>query len=441
MSRLSAPAVAALALLVVLSGCSVGPWPSTPTEATDAPVDSTGAAGTPTPQPATPSETPTPTAEPDDPNGTVTVERRSLPVNATRIFQRVESMLDADATPPTVVVITSPTPDARDRDEFERRAGLAVPDSVKEEFDGADPVLGTGGAELVQIAFPHGGVDDVPEETIELTLVHEFVHTVQLQRGVDEQMEAAGLPEHVQSALLEGGAVYVEQQYAERYDVRRPDGGEPLAVRERDYESAPVYDRNWRGQYHYAGRYFDRTVDDPAETWAVYEDPPATMEQVVRPNVTEPPRPLVVDVDAPSREVDRRGRYGELFVRTVLETELTEADAATAARGWGNDTLVTASHEKTDGHVWILRWDGEAAAGEFRTALRRYADARTDDTDLTFQAVRAAPEVVALVAGPDDFVAATTVVGTNDTVSVRVDEPAGGSAVQRRVLRAELGLV
>lgn len=431
MGRPPALLVGTVALLVVLSGCSFGPLASDDATPTPEPTQSTS----PTPEPATP-ESPTPTSEPStstetatpeptDANGTVRVERHPLPVDATRIFQRVESMLGANATPPTVVVITSPTPATRDRDPFERRVGLAVPESAKEGFDDADPVLGTGGSELVQIAFPHGDVGDVPEETIELTLVHEFVHTVQLQRGVDEQLDEAGLPEHVQSALVEGGAVYVEQQYAERYDVRKSGGRTPLADRRRDYETASVYDRHWRGRYYFAGRYFDRAVDDPAELWGVYEDPATTMERMIHPDVTEPPRPLNVTVDAPSREVDRRGRYGELFVRTVLETELPRADAASAARGWGNDTLVTVPRDGEDGYVWMLRWDDAGEADEFQAALQEYANARANETDHTFRVVRPSPEVVGLITGSDGFVTATAVEGTNETASVDVDDPAG----------------
>lgn len=418
----------AVAALLVLAGCSGDPSP-TATE-TDGQPTATGATpptDTTRPSPTSTSRTETPTSNSEPPTSrtetpirdvdddeTVPVEGDRFPVNATRVFGRVETLLGVDAREPTVRLHTDPTSDPVPLSAFERQVGLTRNGSVE-----SWPVSGAGRTDAVALLF-HDDVENASPALVELILVHEMVHTVQYQRGGGDLPlpgEPADYPARVVQALREGGAVYVTDVYARRYGIRYPGGRTPVAERAHRYRTRPAWVLDSTGSYYFGARYFDRRLDSPADIWTVYADPPTTMEQVVHGRSAGPARPLSVTVDAPAGTVRRQGRQGETDVRAVLRSGLSRETAAAAAAGWGNDALVRIDTADSTGFAWVLRWDDRAEADELEAGLETLVDRAATPGDL--EVVRVAPETVVLLAGAAAFVDATTVTGTNESATVR----------------------
>lgn len=380
---------------------------ATPSESSEPNTTGTGAAGV------------DGTATPSDRSGTVSVKNGELPLNATLVFRRVERLLGVDADTPEEVRLRTPatirfTPSEQ---PFERRMGLEAPGD--ESFRG--DVGGRAFDDAVVLTLWNTTVEEAPRGELELVLVHEFVHVVQLQREARRDREfGAGLPRQVQRSLVEGGAVYVTDVYAREYGVTYGDGRTPIDHRAKDYRERPPTSVAGTGPYYFGGRYFDRRLDDPADLWAAYEDPPETMAEVIHGPGIDPTAPLSVDVDAPDREYERRGTLGEGVLRAMFRSELDGDVAATAAAGWSNDTLVRFEGDRLD-FAWVLRWTDADEADAFENAMAELADRRSEDVYGGFETVRVAPETVVVLTGTDPFLGNATASGTNGTVTVTVD--------------------
>lgn len=436
-----------LALVVVLSGCTgaftaerpVEQSPSTPTAdgtpaattapaTTDAPTGTTnGASGTPTATPTPRPPTPTPREA-----GKVRVSGLPLSFDEEQVYRDVvalhgQSYESAPGVDLRVKETPSParTSQVWDASEFmllwgfdpsalgnTSIAGLAIGDRV---FLYAEPVPSTSGRMSV--------------------LAHEYTHVLQhdadaftrTRRGV---RRGEGSTSRVYIGVVEGTATYVQRRYVARHlevEPRNRTWATYSANRSRfgTYAVAP---------YYFGERYVDQRIDSAANVSSVYERPPTTTEQLIHgygPR-EEPARPLEVDADGEGDwfGFDKRVR-GELFVRLVLEGELSRERAAEAAAGWGADRVVTFEDTETEtvGHAWVLRWDSPAESEEFVAAMTDYLDARGEsagdrwvDGDTTFDLRRVDDETVVVVAGPDRFVDATSVAGGDGEVTVAVAE-------------------
>lgn len=419
MSRRSTVLPLVLALMLVVSGCSFGPSQPTPSPTPDesAPPSSPTATPTDAPTPDTPEPTDAPTATPDpeDLSGPVKVENGELPVNATKVFRRVEDLLGVDVEQPVVRINPDGTMRIGDPSPFERRMGMDPPD----EYQGESwPVVGAANHEDVVLRFYGTTVENASKREVELMLVHEFVHVVQHQRGKVK----ADVPSRVGDSLIEGGAVYVANAYARQYGVRYFDGRKPLERRAHLYRTQQPWGVLYGGRNYFGARYLDRRLDSPSELWSVYEDPPSTMEQIIHGPGVEAAKPLAVSLDAPGWERERRGVQGENAIRAILQTEIEREDAAAAAAGWGNDTLVRFERDDESGFAWVLRWDDADEAGEFEATLREHVDRRREAVNGSFEVVRVAPQTVVLLTGSTAFVEAASVSGTDGNVTIAVDE-------------------
>jgi hypothetical protein len=104
---------------------------------------------------------------------------------------------------------------------------------------------------------------------------------------------------------------------------------------------------------------------------------PRSMEQVLHPEkyldrVDEPIDVSLVGMSA--ADVESEGRIGELFVRTLLESTLPEAEGIEAAAGWGGDRYALWADDEGHYHlIWRTVWDTDRDAGEFFDALVRFA--------------------------------------------------------------------
>lgn len=268
-------------------------------------------------------------------------------------------------------------------------------------------------------------------------LAHEYTHVLQHHTDAFRQVKSGvragdGNTRRVYLAVTEGSATYVERRYADVHlNVSRERRSWAGFTRNRSrfgtYVVAP---------YFFGPRYVGQRIDSVEELSAVYERPPRTTEQVIHgydPD-EEPARPLTIRTEESAStgwHLDDERVRGELFVRLALAGELERERAAAAAAGWGSDRVLSYATTGSDerAHAWVLRWDDTSEADEFAAAIGDYLDARADrasdrwvDGETVFDLRWAGEETVVVLAGPDRFVDDVTVTGSNDAVSVSVDE-------------------
>ncbi|UPV75327.1 hypothetical protein M0R89_04490 [Halorussus limi] len=396
----------ALAALLVVAGCSA-----------------------PTTQGPTPNdralETRTPTSGPN-----------ALPVNESRIFDRVTGLMETDAARPSLRTVPA------------TEVGV---DYVGQLDPSYRLLLGAEGSEnrtpqayydreanRVTVVL-HDGVPagETTETGLAVVLAHEYGHAVQfsdpsLRESLTGPSDHSTDGRRTYRALVEGGAVFVADEYADRYRPSADATGEMA----REYRNESATGRFVRGPYWFGGRYFDRRLDSPANLSRVYRTPPNTTEQVIHGYAprAEPPARLRVSVEkSDDFGVGNEDTAGELFVRDLLGARLTESRAAAAAAGWGNDRLVTlwnydANESGQRNFVWALRWDDERNATQFSRAFADYADARGERlgdrrwrmADEQFRLVRASDRSVVLVVGAPETVRKVRATADGGNVSVSV---------------------
>jgi len=118
---------------------------------------------------------------------------------------------------------------------------------------------------------------------------------------------------------------------------------------------------------------------------ALYDDPPASTEQVLHPEKLAGPRDAPVDVRLPGlrsrlpwgwrlREEDVLGELGMRIYFGIWKDGHGEGPApAAAAPGWGGDRYYYFTDRRMDRHllVWKTVWDSEEDATEFAAAYRK----------------------------------------------------------------------
>ncbi len=106
-----------------------------------------------------------------------------------------------------------------------------------------------------------------------------------------------------------------------------------------------------------------------------YRDPPATTEQVIHPEkylIKEKPSGVeALPLSIPGWQKERTDRLGEHFIRVMLQTWLSEPEAARAARGWGDDSLTYYEFQDDYLFAWQIAWDSEEDAVQFHDAFLR----------------------------------------------------------------------
>ena len=271
--------------------------------------------------------------------------------------------------------------------------------------------------------------------TAESTLAHESVHVVQFRTGAFENLggTAAAPPGSTASrllraAIIEGAATYVQGAYVRRY---APEASPPTeSLRTRAANGSPSA-RLGVAPYLAGARYVAARASDPGEVRGVYADPPRTAEELLhdRPPGSEPLAALTVR-DAPGDGWTSDGgatdTYGELFVRTLLETSVDEPTAADAAHGWDNDVrrrfVAAGGGGATDaGYAWAIRFEDAANATAFAAAFETWRAGRPANAS-TVRLVRAAPDTAVVLLGDERFVTRATASGSGETVTVRVNE-------------------
>lgn len=433
---------AVVAFLVILAGCSglpgVGPGPQQGESPSPGGPQHPGTASTASPSTG-PASDPT-HATVDAPP--VNVTGGELSVDPGRVFALTGRVLGTNQTTYPDVVVLPPgevpavgEPPSR----FFRRLGLTrTPGDVEAGAYVRGP----------ETVYVSERLSTRPV-ALEYTLAHEYTHVVQHETGVYEDLLRGRFSTDamaVRTAVLEGAAVYAADTYWRRY-IRR--NGRPTDDVRQAYRRSTGVTWYEVAKYRFGYRYVEARTDSPVGLPSVYAAPPRTTEAVIHtlPADTEAPVELSVNVSGESRDwflLPSRTRMGELFVRAVLRTELSETAAAGGADGWGNDVRLAFSGENTTrrGYVWVLRWDDRKNATAFGEAFGTYLDGRARrDGDLwrngstAYRLERIDRRTHAVFVGGTGFVGnATANVTAGGTVRVRPPQPStsGMANVMRR---------
>lgn len=337
-----------------------------------------------------------------------------LPVDEDRIFQQVRSLLDVKLhVPQATVKNTTRVKSYYEFPRYSRLLGITYPDSISVE---RDVIASTQNGRAISMGLD----ENASEELIARTLAHEYVHISQYQNGIiGGEVESPTLPLTdrremdgflTRRAILEGTATYTADIYAERYLSE----DSPTTVRsEENYSALPAWLRWSHAPYVFGNRYVHSRIDSPRNVTAIYENPPQTTEQILHPGSADEPVELNPNTVINTSEVNVTDSYrmGELYTRLVLSTELDYKRAASAASGWGNDSLLTLERDGNERYAWVLRWDDEANATQFETALRDYLNSTAQQrgsfwqsSSAHFSVERADNRTVVLYFGSDQFI-------------------------------------
>jgi len=423
----------ALAVVLVLAGCGAGPGSSnataqspaatatvsaTATPATDAPA--TAGTATETPGTATSTATGTPT---DEQAYEIEVRNGTLPVDASRTFARVQSLLGTDVRPRPVEIRNL----SEWRGTLPRIGASPLNRALGFENVSVDWDESTGVTRPSGYVYVHPGNGSAAE--VERVLAHEFVHTTQFRGSMLPWLDRLDQPRltvdliKTRAALVEGGAVYAADAYTDRYlDVQN----NSAYVRDLYQTRTPTH-RSALSHYLFGYRYVDSRIDSPTNLSTVYESPPRTTEQILHNETTEsePEASLAVseNASAPDWEYVGNNTIGELTMRTALRTELDRQPAVTAATGWGTDELTVFQHVRNDtrfGWVWVHRWDTSEDATDAIDAFEDYASARDAASPFAYRVRQINATTTVLVFGDDAFVENATVSDSEAGVRVTV---------------------
>ncbi len=341
-----------------------------------------------------------------------------LDLDEDAVWDEVATMMDSDAPQPDLFVDEMPAgaDQAFEPQQSEFQEALNATET-------APAGNGTSGLAMPGnvYVFPDG-----PDEEVEQVLVHEYAHAIQFADG----MFASWLrsppettdEELLQTSLIEGGAVYVADDYTEENFPEFPAQSEQMAS---SYEAAPAGDRLLLAPYHHGAKYVHAEIDSTEELPEVYRSHPVTTAGMLDPVSQPPATDLDVDVETSDSDwsVKRTDRKGELYTRIVLDTELSNDEATDAAAGWSDDELV--AFEDVDGQdafVWTTQWESEDDADAFAAAFESKLDSRTDQWVDRTTVERVDTRTVSVVIGSDEFQAAVDLVATDGTIELVLGE-------------------
>ncbi|WP_121822284.1 hypothetical protein [Halostella salina] len=405
-------AALALVLSLVLAGCAGDSGAFRTTE----PETGTTTVGTATEPPTRTTTTAEVTGE-----YSVPVTGNALPVDADRTFARVQSLVGSDVEPQTVRVREGSTRTG-EAEYYSQRPFFRVMGLSEANYStvGASGVTYSDGE--VQIT-----TRDAPPAEVERVLAHEFAHTVQMRTSMTADLDSGvfGNPTTdyamTRRALVEGGAVYVTDVYAERFQNRTVYQSN---VVERQYERGPGGNRYLWAPYHFGYRYVADTIDSPAELATVYDNHPETTEQLLHGYAPdeEPVADLVLRDTVEDWYRTDTDTKGELVTRIVLRGELTKERAAAAAAGWGNDRAAVYEQASGDaaGVAWALRMDDRGEATEAVDAFEAFADRQTESS---FRVERVTARTLVVIGGDGAFVDNARVSAQGARVTVGIDDP------------------
>ncbi|GAA0660200.1 hypothetical protein [Natronoarchaeum mannanilyticum] len=348
---------------------------------------------------------------------------RSLPIEPDPVWNRVATMMDTDAEQPELTVgvpsATAGQAFATDRSTFKQALNASAAGSISD-----------GGAGPRGVTTPFGVYvepADGPPVVVEQVLAHEYAHAVQYSESMFGAwlIEPTGSTDRqmTKTALIEGGATYVGDEYTERHLSDVPLQSEQMR---RSYERSASGDRFFVAPYYFGAEYVDERLDTPANLQRVYADPPATTAELLHGESAGEQLAMSISVDTEDSDwtATSRDRKGELFTRIALRATLDNDTAAAAAAGWGNDSAIAFDSDgrgDPEAFVWTFRWQTSGEADEFVAAFEESLDRRTDDWADRTRVERVGDRTVAIAMGPDEFREGTAISESDGDVTVDVD--------------------
>lgn len=438
--------VVVVLLVVSLAGCA-GPFGS---DGATTPTQTPAIEETPTVEetPAAPAATPTDSEEhtPTEDNSELRFDPASyaglgsdeLEIDENKTYDRVTRLLGAEVSPPDLRVEGEGENDLRERlsDRFDfTEVSRLVRLNMTARSQGDGP---SGQTRRNRVIVDPGNGSTA---AIEAVLVHEFAHHVQIRdRWVSGSgpagWEQTGPPRGTtewrlgRRALVEGGAVYLTDQYAARYiETVAGDRYQSETALQSYTESQPGDTYVW-AVYAMGARYMHASLDGPEELRTVYrEDPPNTTYEMLFPEASASGA-----VTGPSLSVDTQGtdwrgqvddRLGALFLHSIITATHTAETADEVVRGYRGDQMVELlGQDGENPFLWAVSFEGEQAADRFITTFEEGLDRRTDPYAAEFGLHSLDDGTVLVVAGPDTLRQNTTVTSTGEDIQVVIGENA-----------------
>lgn len=237
--------------------------------------------------------------------------------------------------------------------------------------------------------------DWIPPFMQDPVLAHEIFHAVQDQEWGGGKLIDSKKYSHdavlAHAALMEGDATIVMLLYTLPADGEGPPDlpamavnmvamSIPLQMSSPEYPvmaSAPEYLKQSLVFPYQQGLLFLGALRKAGWSWAdfrkLYDDPPASTEQVLHPEKYAPSRDQPSEVTLAPRPGFQRtwdGTAGELHLRQMLLTQLPADRAGEAAAGWDGDMTVLEVQGEKRVVAAVVTWDTAADAQAFEAALR-----------------------------------------------------------------------
>ncbi len=224
-------------------------------------------------------------------------------------------------------------------------------------------------------------VDGSPREAVDITVTHELVHALQDQyinldsiQGIHGQNDRSVAAQ----AIFEGQAVY-EQIAASlggtNVAINLPGGWDRIRdmIRENQssmpiFAAAPLVIQETLIFPYLSGAEFVRNFKDRRAGQSIYEDVPASTEQVLHPVAFFARRdvPTAVELGKIAGTPVYENTLGEFETRLFIFQHLGDQnEAVRAATGWDGDRYVLFNAAGGQGLAWVTVWDSAVEAAEF----------------------------------------------------------------------------
>jgi hypothetical protein len=275
----------------------------------------------------------------------------------------------------------------------------------------------------------------------EAVLAHEFVHALQFQhdlitpsrRQFQSQFDRWTTDSRlVTTAIVEGDAMWVTEQYFDRYD----DSDYSVAEYNRTLARAAWPHSVAGTPYYYGYEFYELAGSTPADRSAAIEAPPNSTAELLHPGEEIARVELPEESDIPDEQnltQYHTDTVGELVIRHALRmNDLSFARAADAAEGWADDRMYYYAAAGATGPAthWVTAWESEAEAREFVAAWREMlaangARASSDSETLFVPASDEAPRMHYVIDrdGATVRITAAEIAGTAERLAAATSDP------------------
>ncbi len=236
-------------------------------------------------------------------------------------------------------------------------------------------------------------VSDAPKEAAGITITHELVHALQdqyISLDSTQKVEGQNDRQSAAQAVFEGQAVY-EQVAAmlggTNVAINLPGGWDRIRdmIRENQssmpvFAAAPVVIQETLIFPYLSGAEFVRNFKERNTGQSVYQDMPASTEQILHPSAFFGKRDAPTAVTLPpltSGSPVYQNSLGEFETRLLLFQHLKDQnEAVRGATGWDGDRYILFDTNGGQGIAWVTVWDSPAEASEFFDLIGQGVDRR-----------------------------------------------------------------